>query len=1064
MHSSKRHFEKDLIGVFLEHVRVTPQLNAIVTSDTSWTYQALFDDVLVLKNCLSVLDTHAPVVICLHRTPRLISILLALQWLGIPYIPIEPKTPQERIRAIIADSQADILLYDTTHHEVYSSLPCKAYALSDLEKKADQSLGAIDALDETLPHSSAIAYIIYTSGSTGVPKGVCVSRGALNNFLESMSGYFLNAPDEMLLATTTLSFDIAALELYLPIWQQKTVFLANQAEHKDPLCIQQLLQAYPITLLQGTPSFWSMLFYTGWEGKEDLVALCGGEPLTPQIASYMLPSVAALWNMYGPTEATIWCSLKQIKKSRNITVGRPIDNLDMWILDAAMKPLPAGVKGELYISGLGLAEGYMNRDALTKERFLPYKAALGKRVYRTGDVACMTPDGEFVIFGRVDNQVKLHGYRIELEDIEAHLKGCSGIRDCGVLVYQEQLVAYLCLIANSDYSEEALINQLACELPEFMLPKRFIYLDNLPMNVSGKLDRKALPLPQLEIHHETYDLTPMQALLITIWREALNISSMSIHDNFFELGGHSLLAARIIAKVQQELGKVVTMKDIYHAPSIIEFIEVLNAAPDVSEGDMSVEAAKFSAWMPLTDFQFVLWMSNLFDSEVKKLNVVGRRRVSGTLNQLALNLALQALVRKHDALSYKVNRFVPIQKRQLRHPVHWLEESLLNMEEDAVEAYLNQSMQDLYTYQDWSKQKPLIVARLFYLSDARVELQIAMPHMVSDQQSLGIFFQDFSSAYLFYLRDASGDVRLESKAFESYARSEQQVKCSSLKVDEMFWSSYLEDAALFHFPKHHVVSSPAEEHSYSTFFPIESHQLKKWRAFCIDNAVTLNELLCGAIGAALHDSCKEEVSVPEQLFINMVKSTREDPCFDEVIGCFLRTHAIKLDLTGEKNLVRLAKQVQQSVLETAPHQNASSLIKLASIGQLDYSKKRIKPLLISLAARVFSKMRRQPYYLSAPILNACKRLAALDRERGFVVNVNIWNSFFGGQKEAEERFLGTTCEPVPLTKEDIFTINDVLDVCLLRDTVEDTSFLVLSANLKPEFREHLGRTLLAVLG
>jgi hypothetical protein len=818
-------------------------------------------------------------------------------------------------------------------------------------------------------------------------------------------------------------------------------------------------------LLQGTPSFWSMLHYSDWGGKKDLVALCGGEPLTRQIATHILPNVLALWNMYGPTEATIWCALKQVQAEDPITVGRPIHGLEMWVVDAEMRPLPAGVKGELYISGIGLADGYLNREALTKERFVAYKKAWGNRAYRTGDVACMTDAGEFIILGRVDNQVKLHGYRIELEDIEAHIARCPGVRECGVLVYQEHLIAYICKLDNGRYSENNLSNQLARELPEFMIPKRFIYLDNLPLNSSGKLNRQALPAPQLlATSHETSDLTPMQIQMMHIWCEALNISSMRIHDNFFELGGHSLLAARIMTKVQEVFGKVMSMQNIYQAPSIIELIEVLKGAADVTETAQKDRPVLSARWMPLTDFQFLLWMSHLFSPEVKKLNVVGRRRIEGVLNETALNLALQALIRKHDVLSYRMHRLLPIQKRKSSAPIQWLCISCLDKDKVETDAYLNQSMQALNVYQAWSKSKALIVAKLFYLSQSRVELQIAMPHMIADQQSLDIFFKDLSNAYLFYSRKITAAVQFESKVFESYARHEHASVRASVKQDEIFWKAYLADAALFSFPKHYVVSDMnAKSHAYSSFFSIEAKQIKQWRAFCIEHAVTLNDMLCAATGMALHHVCQAETNIPEQLFMNTVKSTREDPCFDEVIGCFLRTQAIKLDLSGEKSMTSLVKQVHQSALETAPHQSASGLIKLASIGHLDESNRRIKPFLIAVLASLSGRVRRQPYYLSAPILNACKRLAKLDSPRGFVVNVNIWNSFFGGKAEVAQHLFGRRCEAVPLHQKDIFTVNEVLDVCLLNDAAENSAFLVLSANLKPEFREHLGDTLLGIL-
>ena len=1053
--------EMSLVSVFLEHVHTTPHLIAVITSDISWTYQDLFEDVQAWTKRLKALSVvHTPVMLCLHRTPRLLSMLLALQWIEMPYIPIDPQTPLERMRAIIEDSKAELLLHDTSHHEAYASLSCNVWALADLEHAG--ILGVSTPLQPTI-NQEKIAYVIYTSGSTGTPKGVSVSRGALDNFLTSMSHYFLNEADAMLLATTTFTFDIAALELFLPIWQHKTLCLANEAQHKDPLCIEQLLQTYPITLLQGTPSFWSMLHHAGWQGKEDLVALCGGEPLTAHIAGYLVPHVFSLWNMYGPTEATIWCSLKQIQSDASITVGQAIHNLEMCVLNASMQVVPAGTKGELYIGGLGLADGYINNPNLTSDKFVFYQDALNQRLYRTGDVACMTDDGEFIIYGRVDNQVKLHGYRIELEDIEAHIQSTLGVRDCAVVVYQEQLIAYICIAAKASYSETALKNTLARELPAFMLPKRFIYLENLPLNTSGKLDRKALPDPHHDLHHEFTHVTSMQASLLNIWCEALGMSGMSIDDNFFELGGHSLLAVRIIVQVKQILKKDVNISDIYQAPSILEFSERVNAAPDFTNELMTQGKTNVSSWIPLTDFQFVLWVSNLFDSNVKKLNIVGRRRIQGPLDQAALNLALQAVVQKHDALSYAVHRFLPVQKKQSRQVIAWEEHPVLDDQNHVTEADLNQSMQGLHDYQAWSSQKPLLRSKLFKLTDQSIELQLAMPHMIADQQSLDILFRDLSDAYLFYSREPTADIRLETQAFESYVHHEHHVVRSAVSADEIFWNEYLKDAELFSFPKKHRLSEVEKAgHAYSSFFEIDDAQLLAWREFCVDHAVTLNDLLCASVGLALRHCCQHDMRVPQQLFINSVKSTRENPCYDKVIGCFLRAQPIKLDLGEDSNIASLAKQVQSSVLETSTHQYASSLVKLAAIGDLNCSKKSIKPWLISLLDVLLGHMRKQPYHLSSPILNACKRLAKFDRKQGFVVNVNIWNSFFSNQQKAPDQLFGASCEAITSEQKDIFNIDDVLDVCLFKDLEKNTSFLALSANLKPGFREYLGQTLLNI--
>jgi amino acid adenylation domain-containing protein len=1059
--------DRSLIPIFLEHVRATPDKLVVISSHASWTYQNLCDDMLAWVNrlnALSAIDT--PVMLCLHRTPTLLSLLLALQLLEKAYIPVDPETPLDRIRTICEDSHAALLLHDAEDHDVYVNLPCNVWALADLERAGYTQSYKLTS-EHPNPHPKTLAYVIYTSGSTGIPKGVCVSRGALDNFLTSMSHYFLNEADAMVLATTTFTFDIAALELFLPILQHKTLFLANEAEHKDPLCVDNLLKKYPITLLQGTPSFWSMLHYSGWQGKRDLVALCGGEPLTPEVVEYLLPHVSSLWNMYGPTEATVWCSLKEIKSTKYISVGKPIHHLAMCVLDASMQVVPVGSKGELYIGGLGLAEGYLGQQELTKERFImhSYAKVEPQRLYRTGDVASMTDSGEFIIYGRMDNQVKLHGYRIELEDIEAHIKRRVGVRDCAVLVHDEQLVAYICRANKVAYSEEAVRQSLTQELPDFMLPKRFIYLETLPLNSSGKLNRNALLKPEQTHHHELTHVTCMQASLLNIWCEALGLVGMSIEDNFFELGGHSLVAVRIIVNVKKILGKDVSVFDLYQAPSVLEFSERVRLAPDYKDKTHAKSQQKNASWMPLTDFQFVLWISNLFDAKVKKLNVVGRRRIQGRLDTAILNRALQAVIQKHDALSYAIHRFLPIQKKQSRQTIVWEEHVFLDEDkQDFVEASLNQSFEELHDYQAWSNKKPFLLARLFKLNDGCIELQLAMPHMISDQQSLEILFRDLSNAYMFYLRNPKANTRLEAHVFESYVHHEAHVVRTSVEQDESFWTAYLEDAELFSFPEQYVVSDMEQAaHDYSSFFQISEEQQRIWRNFCVKHAVTLSDLLCASVGLALQRCCEGDVDIPQRLFINNVNSTREQQCYDHVIGCFLRSQAIKLDLSGKNTLLKLAKNVQRSALETSRHQYSSSLVKLAAVGDLNCSKHSLKSFLISCVGKICTYINNKPYHLSSPILSACKRLANLDSARGFVVNVNIWGSFFSEQEHDTLRLFGENCCAIHAEHKDILNINGVLDVCLFKDMSTNTAYLALSANLKPDFRDHLGQVMLNIL-
>jgi hypothetical protein len=598
-----------------------------------------------------------------------------------------------------------------------------------------------------------------------------------------------------------------------------------------------------------------------------------------------------------------------------------------------------------------------------------------------------------------------------------------------------------------------------------MLPKRFIYLEKLPLNSSGKLNRHALLKPEQTHQHELTHVTCMQASLLNIWCEALGLVGMSIEDNFFELGGHSLIAVRIVVNVKKILGKDVSVFDLYQAPSVLEFSERVYLAPDF-EAEADVRHKQHdTSWMPLTDFQFVLWISNLFDAKVKKLNVVGRRRIQGSLDLHILNRALQAVIQKHDALSYAIHRFLPIQKKQSRQIIAWEEYTFL--EEDTqhfVEARLNQSFQELHDYQAWSNKKPFLRAKLFKLNNGYTELQLAMPHMVSDQQSLEILFRDLSNAYLFYLRNPKANARLEAYVFESYVYHEAQIVCASVEQDEAFWTTYLEDAELFSFPGKHVVSDMEQvDHDYSSFFQIDEAQQRVWRDFCVKHGVTLSDLLCAFVGLALQRCCEGDVRIPQRLFINNVNSTREQQCYDHVIGCFLRSQAIKLDLSGKNTLLKLAKQVQRSARETSRYQYSSSLVKLAAVGDLNCRKHSLKSCLIACVEKICTHINNKPYHLSLPILNACKRLANLDSDRGFVVNVNIWSSFFSEHEQDACTLFGSDCCAIHTAHEDVFNIDDVLDVCLFKDVVTNTAYLALSANLKPDFREHLGQAMLGML-
>lgn len=1048
----------DLVAKFLTHAGSSPDSLAVITTDTSLTYQQLYDDVLRWKARLRQYRFDKAV-ICLERSPRLLSLLIALQWLEITYIPVDPSIPVERLKAIIEDSHAQALLYDTADAD-YSQLPCLQLAINDLEKTP------VKTSKPQTQKKNPIAYIIYTSGSTGSPKGVAISRTALNNFLAAMSRNFMKEEQSLLLAITTIAFDIAVLELFLPLWQQKTVFLANQQQHKDPFAITKILNDYPITLLQATPAMWKMLNDVDWQGKSKLIALCGGEPLTPTLAKRLLSEVAQLWNMYGPTEATVWCSLKQILPNKPITIGKPIANMEMRVMDSAFNILPPYVKGELYIGGIGLAEGYVNNAELTQSRFMPFSNALAKRLYRVGDIACSTPDGEFIIYGRTDNQIKLHGYRIELEDIEAHIQSIPGIRESAVIVYHEQLVAYLSLNEPETFSETEFLSLLARDLPDYMLPKRLVILEKLPQTTSGKTDRKALPRPSQSSTTEITDVTPLQLSLISIWAEELAVPSVGIHDNFFELGGHSLMAARITAKISQRIEKKISLNDFYQAPTIEQLAELIENTEDSQEFFQHHKKHKGSnsSWLPLNDFQLVLWISRTFEPKLKKFNIVERRRFQGPLNKKALDSALQLVFQKHEVFSYGINRLYPAQKRQKKRLLKWEEVSLVDFDEKACEDHLVDSFNALSKHYPWRNQTPMLIGKLFYLKDEQIEIQISMPHLLTDDNSIEILFRDLSNAYLYYAHHTPLIAKESFHPYRSYAIQQNEQLIKHAEVDEVFWKNYLRDASLFYFPEKYVIRNLEKQKlPFSTYIEIPELILTKIRKFCVRNRVNISDVLCAATSLSLLNCCKNETEFPQQLLINTVKSTRDDPHFDNVIGCFLRLHPIIMNLNKERTLVSLAKQAHRSTLETTEHQRTSSLVKLASIGQLPCGKKNIFRSLFSLVTSVLSKV-SQSVNINPTVLKACATLSSFERRNNFIININILGSFVADTpKKNQQPLFGVPNQAIPHYSFDLSNVEYVFDVCFLRDSNRNIPFVVISANLTPAFKERFGKTLLAIL-
>jgi amino acid adenylation domain-containing protein len=500
------------------------------------------------------------VALCVERSESLLVALLAVQKAGGTYLPLDPGFPAERLRFMLEDSGCAVLVTSGALADELELQPrIRVIDLAGAAEVQSQPVGNLpleNGLDD-------IAYLIYTSGSTGTPKGVRVPHSALTNFLWAMLHEPGIASSDVLAAVTTVSFDIAGLELYLPLLGGARIELIPREIASDGPALAAVLEDRGVTVLQATPSTWRLLIEAGWPGSRNFRAFCGGEALPGELVAALLERCGELWNLYGPTETTIWSCAERVTSDELVTIGRPIANTRIYIVGRAGELLPLGAPGEIYIGGDGVASGYHARPDLTAERFITASFAVGDRVYRTGDLGRWLPDGRLEHLGRLDHQVKIRGFRIELGEIESALAALPAVRQAVVVAREvgpsdRRLVAYIAWQAGEDMTVSEVRRHLRGKLPDYMIPALVVTLEAVPLTPNGKIDRAALPDPFREAtlpaaQHEP-PVSEMERLLAAVWTEVLKIERVGVHDNFFELGGHSLLSLRVATAVHARCG------------------------------------------------------------------------------------------------------------------------------------------------------------------------------------------------------------------------------------------------------------------------------------------------------------------------------------------------------------------------------------------------------------------------------------------------------------------------------------------------------------------------------
>ncbi|MDH3440957.1 MAG: amino acid adenylation domain-containing protein, partial [Gammaproteobacteria bacterium] len=716
----------------------------------------------------------------LERSPRLVVALLGILKSGAAYLPLDPAFPPERLEFMLEDSGARLLVSESSLAGRLSGFAGESVCL---DEAAQAIAGCSDAALEDTVRADDLAYVIYTSGSTGKPKGVQVTHGNVVNFLHSMAREPGLKRSDRLLAVTTLSFDISVLEIFLPLSVGATVVVASQAAVVDGHRLLALLNEQAITVMQATPATWRLLLSSGWSGDTGLKVLCGGEALPRDLATELLSHGGEVWNMYGPTETTVWSTCYRLSDpDAPVLIGRPIDNTQVYVLDATMNPVPEGVYGELYIGGDGVTRGYLNRPRLTAERFVadPFAKDPSARLYRTGDLVRYRTNGLLEYGHRADNQVKVRGFRIELGEIESALSKHNGIGETAVIVREDQpgdqrLVAYF--VPEDKTSTPAateLRKHLRKKLPDYMVPQHFMALDEIPKTPNNKIDRNALPAISStngKQHHEFVEpKTITEIKLASFWKDVLGIDAFGIDDDFFEVGGHSLLVTKIMMKIRNELSVEVSFQQMFEAPTIRQIGEIIDGQSDRTNPVTPIPYVDPADKVRLSYTQERIWYLQQLDPESSAYNIPFSWRVRGPLDISCLETAVSNIAARHDVLR---TRFVLADDIPVQIVASDIDIEIECRSFEDVSS--DRNLEDVRRFAQMDsrrafdlEQGPLFRLAVVHLDSEDHFVTVCFHHTVFDGWSLDIFQRELSAEYSALIDDQAATLTKPGVQFRDY--------------------------------------------------------------------------------------------------------------------------------------------------------------------------------------------------------------------------------------------------------------------------------------------------------
>ncbi|WP_338846004.1 amino acid adenylation domain-containing protein [Massilia sp. W12] len=866
------------------------------------------------------------VALCMPPSWQLIVSLLALWKAGAVYVPLDSMHPQERLQYMLHDSAASLLLchggLEEKLHGATQTLMLFEHVWPELSE-----FSATAPVLEWRAAESPTAYLIYTSGSTGKPKGVMNHHAGLLNLTQALIQEFGLCPGQRMLQFASIGFDVSVSEITLTLCSGASLCIASRTDLLPGPALRETLQRFGVTHAHLPSTLLRAL------GEQDVVPpgvtiITGGEAIAPAVLQ-RLAQTHAVYNCYGPTEATVCATWQRCSADpqQRISIGRPLANVQVYILDPHMQPVPIGVAGELYIGGAGVASGYMQQEELNRERFLPNPFTPGGRMYRSGDYARWLADGQIAFIGRLDNQVKLRGYRIELGEIEAALLDCPQVRDAAVTLRhtphgEAKLIAYISSTPQAGADCTAILEQLRRSLPEYMCPAHIIVLECLPRTMNGKTDYAALPDAQTGGAAGPLEAarTPLEAALSEIYAELLDVPQVSVSESFFGLGGHSLLAVRLVARVRQKLQLGIELRDVFNSPSVRALATRLEHSGALQH--MPILAAPRDQALPLSWEQQRLWfLDRMGGGASAAYNMALCFDLYGPLQIGAMQAALDALIARHEVLRSSFGehagqaylQIMPAQTglRLRRHDLRPLPAAAQQAAQAALLERLCAQAFDL-------AQGPLIRADLLELENERHILLLVQHHIISDAESIAILVQELRALYCAFSADQPDPLPSPGLQYADYAFWQRQwLQDPAIAAQMDFWRQHLDGAPpLLELPTDHPRPLQQSYAGGAIEVHIPAALSAQIKAFGQSHGATLFMTLLSAWSVLL-----SRLSGQQDVVIGAPVANRQRTELESMPGFFVNTLALRVQLPDEISGADLLQQVKHSVIAAFAHQN-----------------------------------------------------------------------------------------------------------------------------------------------